>query len=71
MGGLFKSPKISRPAAVPAAPPTDDSDPALEAAREEERRRNALRRGRASTILTGPQGLAGTAPVQKKTLLGQ
>lgn len=67
------TPDINIPPPAPASPPPpiDDTDVRLEAAREEERQRQAKKKGRASTILTGPQGLAGPAPVQRKTLLGQ
>ena len=68
--GFMSSPSIPAPPPAPAPPPVDDSAE-LEAARQAERERQMKKRGRASTLLTGPQGLAGTAPVQKKTLLGQ
>lgn len=58
--------------APPAAPLPGATDaPEIEAAKAEEREKQAKKKSRFSTILTGPQGLAGTAPVQRKTLLGQ
>jgi len=59
------------PAPAPPPPPIEDVAPQLEEVKAEERERQAKKRGRTSTILTGPQGLAGTASVQRKTLLGQ
>ena len=76
MGSIFKAPKI------PAPPPIQEPDvsdvPSAEdearKAQEEEdmRRRNRNRKGRRSTILTGPQGLdeIGDDNINKKTLLG-
>lgn len=54
---------------VSAAAPTMDSE-AVSAAREAERKRRAAASGQASTILTGPAGLAGGGG-GGKTLLGQ
>ena len=64
MSALFSTPKMPPPAPAPPPPPIED-------VASEERERQAKKRSRASTILTGPQGLAGTASVQRKTLLGQ
>lgn len=47
------------------------TDPAIMAARAEERERQRRRKGRRSTILTGPMGLLGGGPIQRPTLLGQ
>lgn len=40
-------------------------------AAEAERKRNRSRKGRASTILTSPQGVTGSASIGTKTLLGE
>ncbi len=58
---------------APAAPaPAEDlpavEDPEVEAAKKKERDLNRLRRGRSSTLLTGPSGLGG--PDKPSTLLG-
>jgi len=44
--------------------------PAVKAARKEQRKKLALKKGRKSTILTGPRGVLTKADVVKKTLLG-
>lgn len=54
LGSLLKGPKMPGMEKAPATP--TGNDPAVLAAQEEERKRSL--RGRASTILTGPQGLA-------------
>lgn len=60
-----EAPAVSPAVATSAPPPPAQPDAAAE--EEEERRR----RGRvAQTILTGAQGVLGTAPVQRKSLLG-
>jgi hypothetical protein len=46
------------------------ASPVVQAARDDERKRARLAAGRASTILTGAQGLAAPATVGQKTLLG-
>jgi hypothetical protein len=63
-----KTPSVG---ALPAAPKIED--PSISAAAEEERRRRMAAGGRASTVLTGGQGLGETAPgaaSAKKVLLG-
>jgi hypothetical protein len=55
--------------AAPDAAPTA-TDPDTLAARESQRRRQALAAGMSSNILTGAQGLSGTATTQLKSLLG-
>lgn len=60
---------------APSAPTAVDStptevDPAVSAAREDEKRRRAAAAGLGSTILTGSQGLAAPATTGQKTLLG-
>jgi hypothetical protein len=55
---------------TPKAPPTSADAGVLASYREEQRLAN-LRRGMASTRVTGPQGLLASANLQRKTLLGQ
>ena len=66
MGSLFSSPKVSTP--PPVAPTVDDS--AVQAAAAAERRRRAMAAGRASTILTGGEGVTERAETASATLLG-
>lgn len=58
---------LGEPEGVPRTPTLND-DP-VRAAAEEERRR-ALRAGRASTILTGPQGLTEAPTLTSRALFG-
>ena len=64
--------KAPKPQPVPVTP---ESDPAASAAADEaarkQRRAAALASGRASTILTGGQGVTSAAPVAQHTLTGQ
>lgn len=62
-----EAPKLPMPAA--AKPITTDTTAVKEAARLESERMKK-RRGLASTILTGPQGLTGQNPSLLKTVLG-
>ena len=71
MGSLF-SPKMPAPPPVqplPEPPELSDEDKARIA--EDERKREMKRKGRRSTILTGPLGVEEEATVEKKTLLGE
>lgn len=52
-------------------PPPTPVDPAVSRSRQRERSNAAIAQGRASTILTTPQGLLGEAETTKKTLLGK
>ena len=68
MSGLFSKPKR------PKTPDPIDDTVIKEAEEEAKRKERILQRqkaGRASTILTGAQGLTGKAPTERKTLLGQ
>jgi len=71
----FLSPKVPAPPPVeppPPAPPMDVvPDSAVTSVDEvENKRKNANRVSRQSTILTGSQGLLTEAPIEYKTLLG-
>jgi hypothetical protein len=71
MGSLF-SPKMP---ALPPAPEPPKAPELTEAEKskiaEDERKREMKRKGRKSTILTGPLGVEEEATVEKKTLLGE
>jgi hypothetical protein len=58
------------PTAGAAGATPELGDPAVQAAAEEERRRLLNARGRASTILTGGQGLTSAAPTASRALFG-
>lgn len=64
----FSSPKV--PEATPPPAIAKDQEAAVTAAQDNERRRRAMAAGRASTILTGPQGVMGSPSAGPKTLLG-
>jgi hypothetical protein len=67
MGGMFSSKKPSAP--PPPPPEKDDAEVQAAAAAERERQRKA--RGRASTILTGGDGVTGETRTARKLLLGE
>jgi len=70
MGSLF-SPKMPPPPPVqplPEPPELSEEDKARIA--EDERKREMKRKGRRSTILTGPLGVEEEGEIEKKTLLG-
>lgn len=67
MTKLFGSPKT--PAAPPPAPTV--ATPDVQAAAEAERKRNRTASGKASTMLTGGQGVTGTSSVGTNALLGK
>ncbi len=70
MGFLGGGPSISPAAQLPApAPAPTRVDPTVTDARRQNRMQAALAAGRASTILTGSQGLA-EASNEKKRVLG-
>lgn len=68
MGGLFGG----GPSAPPPLPPLPTpEDPAVKERERRERLAAARRRGRASTIVSGPLGDSDQGPVDRKRLLGQ
>jgi len=68
MGGIFGSPSTPAPIAPPAPPKRSDAE--VQTAAREERLRRSKAQGRASTVLTGGQGVDTAGPAAK-TLLGQ
>jgi hypothetical protein len=73
--GIFSpppQPAAYAPALPPESPPPPTPvDPAAERAAIETKQRYAAARGFGGTLLTGGQGVSGTASVGAKTLLGQ
>jgi len=55
----------------PPPPTPEPEDPQVQDAARDERRRQRLAAGRESTIRTSGLGASGSAPTQRKTLLGQ
>lgn len=71
MGSLF-SPKMPAPPPVqplPEPPEVSEEEKARIAAEQRDMERR--RKGRKSTILTGPLGVEEEATIEKKTLLGE
>jgi hypothetical protein len=73
--GIFSPPQAPYlpPLQLPPAPPPPPTpvDPAAERAAAQTKARYAAAGGYGGTLLTGGQGVGGTAGVQGKTLLGQ
>ena len=69
MSGLFGGPP-ALPAPPPPPPPPKRADVEVQAAARDERLRRTKAQGRASTILTGGQGVAPAEGAAVKTLLG-
>jgi hypothetical protein len=71
MGSIFspKMPALPPVEPLPETPELTDEEKA-EIARKE-RMRDVKRKGRKSTILTGPMGVEEEAEIGKKTLLGE
>lgn len=67
--------KVPEPSPLPPAPEpepaTGVSESATVAAKAEEIKKRLRKTGRASTILTSPQGLLGEPTIARKTLLGE
>lgn len=59
------------PVLPPEPPPPQYEGAEVQAARDKQRKQAALASGRASTMATGPLGLAGPAPVLRQTLGGR
>ena len=72
MGSIFspKMPALPPVQPLPAAPSTELSQEEKDRIAAEQAELERKRRGRKSTILTGPLGVEEEAEVQKKTLLG-
>ena len=72
MGSIFspKMPSLPPVQPLPAAPSTELSQEEKDRIAAEQAEIERKRRGRKSTILTGPLGVEEEAEVQKKTLLG-
>ena len=71
MGSIFspKMPPLPPVQPLPETPELSEEDKARIA--EDERKREMKRKGRKSTILTGPLGVEEEATIEKKTLLGE
>jgi hypothetical protein len=61
----------SPPATIIMQPPPDASAAEIAAAREDQRKISAARRGNQANWLTGSTGLTAPAPVAQKILFGQ
>jgi|TARA_B100001093_G_scaffold411948_1_gene401512 hypothetical protein len=72
MGSIFspKMPALPPVQPLPAAPSTELSQEEKDRIAAEQAKLERKRKGRKSTILTGPLGVEEEAEVQKKTLLG-
>jgi hypothetical protein len=70
MSGLFGGSSEPDYYPTPAAPPLANDDARLKEAAKLQAEALRKRKGRLSTILTGPEGVLEQAPVEKKTLLG-
>jgi len=72
MGSIFspKMPSLPPVQPLPAAPSTELSQEEKDRIAAEQAKLERKRKGRKSTILTGPLGVEEEAEVQKKTLLG-
>lgn len=62
-------PDVPDPLPAPPPPPTP-IDPSIQLRRNRERSLASGRRGRASTLLTGPGGISGSGALSRPTLLG-
>ena len=61
-GKSLVSPKLPPVAAAPAPIPTRTNNPAISRAQQQEQQNARRRRNRSSTVVTGPQGVGGSAP---------
>ena len=62
---------VPKPNPVPPPPVPEINDETAQRAAAQVRERERRRRGTLARVLTGGQGVASPAPVQKKTLLGE
>ena len=70
MGSLFKPKMPPLPPVQPAPPPPGVSQEEKDRIAAEQREMERRRKGRKSTILTGPLGVEEEAETESKTLLG-
>ena len=70
MGSLFKPKMPPLPPVQPAPPPPGVSQEEKDRIAAEQAEMERKRRGRKSTILTGPLGVEDEAETESKTLLG-
>ena len=70
MGSIFKPKMPPLPLVQPLPPPPGVSQEEKDAIAAEQREMERKRRGRKSTILTGPLGVEDEAETENKTLLG-
>jgi len=70
MGSLFKPKMPPLPPVQPAPPPPGVSQEEKDAIAAEQAAMERRRKGRKSTILTGPLGVEEEAETENKTLLG-
>ena len=70
MSSLFKTPKAPSPVMVqpPTQPPEEDLDLIARKAAEVQALKARRRKKAGGTLLTGPGGMEGRAPVKKETL---
>lgn len=74
MSALFASPPDIPTPPVPPKPPTPTDEAArasMEAAAQHQMRAAARAKGRASTLLTGGEGIVEAATVKRKVLFGE
>jgi hypothetical protein len=73
LASIFSPSKTPRmPAVQVVQPPTDEAaQQAKEKAAADQRRAAQMAKGRATTILTGGEGVTGQAPVKLKELFGE
>ena len=70
MGSIFKPKMPPLPPVQPAPPPPGVSQEEKDRIAAEQREMERRRKGRKSTILTGPLGVEEEAETESKTLLG-